>query len=219
MGRKREIGTPAGDEKQQGILDAAAAVFMNQGFAATSLDDISDNYGGASKGIIYYHFRSKTNLFFAVQRRAMELTRQAIVDIATGTGAPRDRLEHMAVAHTLLMMEHLDYLRVAAQGLELHLSGRTTEEERREIANITALRDGNEKLYLDVIEEGVKSGEFRRVNPRIAVKPLLGALNWTSRWYHPREGESRAERVLLAEEIGRFAVHAFLPERLLKAIP
>ena len=108
MGRKREIGTPVGDEKQQGILDAAAAVFMKLGFAATSLDDISDNYGGASKGIIYYHFRSKTNLFFAVQRRAMELTREAIAGIAAGPGTARERLEGMAVAHTLLMMEHLD---------------------------------------------------------------------------------------------------------------
>jgi AcrR family transcriptional regulator len=218
VGRKKEIGTPAGDEKQQGILDAAAAVFMKQGFAATSLDDISDNYGGASKGIIYYHFRSKTNLFFAVQRRAMELTRHAIAGIATGDGSPRVRLERMSVAHTLLMMEHLDYLRVAAQGVEMQLGSRTTEEERREIASVIALRDSNEKLYLDVIQAGVKSGDFRKVDPRIAVKPLLGALNWTSRWYHPREGETPAQRLKLAEEIGRFAIHAFLPERALKVV-
>lgn len=217
MGRKREIGTPAGDEKQLAILDAAAAVFMKQGFAATSLDDVSDNYG-ASKGIIYYHFRSKTNLFFAVQRRAMELTREGIHGIATGPGTPRERLKAMAVAHTLVMMEHLDYLRVAAQGLEMHLSGRTTEEERQEISSITELRDGNEKLYLDVIRQGVDSGEFRPVNVRVAVKPLLGALNWTSRWYHPRDGETRADRQQLAEEIANFAVHALLPERALKAI-
>ncbi len=219
MGRKKQIGTPVGDEKQLGILDAAAAVFMKLGFAGASLDDVSDNYGGASKGIIYYHFRSKTSLFFAVQRRAMELTREAIAGIATGPGPARERLERMAVAHTLLMMEHLDYLRVAAQGLEMHLSGRTTEDERREIASITALRDGNEKLYLGVLNEGVKTGEFRRVNARVAVKPLLGALNWTSRWYHPRDGETSADRKKLAEEIGRFAVHAFLPERVLKSAP
>ncbi len=218
MGRKRQIGTPEGAEKQLGILDAAAAVFMRLGFAATSLDDISDNYG-ASKGIIYYHFRSKTTLFFAVQRRAMELTREAIMGVATGPGTARARLERMAIAHTLLMMDHLDYLRVAAQGLELHLSGRTTEDERTELAQITALRDANERLYLNVLNEGVESGEFRRANTRVAVKPLLGALNWTSRWYQPREGQSAAERERLAEEIAHFAVHAFLPERCLKSVP
>ncbi len=218
MGRKKEIGTAVGDEKQQGILDAAAAVFMKLGFSGASLDDVSDSYGGASKGIIYYHFRSKTRLFFAVQRRAMELTQQAIIDIAKGAGAPRDKLKAMAFEHTLMMMENLDYLRVAGQGLEMHLSGRTSEEERLEIASINALRDGNEKLYIDVIKAGVAAGEFRKVNARIAVKPLLGASNWTSRWYHQREDETRRERERLAEEIAQFAIHAFLPERHLKAV-
>jgi len=218
LAKKREIGTPVGDEKQQGILDAAAAVFMKQGFAGTSLDDVSDNYGGASKGIIYYHFRSKMHLFFAVQRRAMELTREAIYCVATGPGTARERLERMAVSHTLLMMKHLSYLRVAAQGVEFQLGSRTTEDERKEIAHVTALRDANEKLYLDVLTAGILTGEFRRVDARIAVKPLLGALNWTSRWYHPREDEKPDDQMKLAEEIGRFAVHAFLPERMLKVV-
>ncbi|QET06342.1 MULTISPECIES: TetR/AcrR family transcriptional regulator [Cupriavidus] len=206
MGRKRQIGTPEGDEKQLAILDAAASIFMKLGFAATSLDDISDSYG-ATKGIIYYHFRSKTILFFAVQRRAMELTRAAIEPAAASAGPARQRLEAMAFAHAMLMMEHLDYLRVAAQGLELQLGGRTTEEERAEIKRITALRDGNERLYLQVLEEGVASGEFREMDVRIVVKALLGALNWTSRWYQPRKTETKKDREAIAAEIARYAVN------------
>lgn len=209
MGRKRQVGTPEGDEKQLAILDAAASVFMKLGFSAASLDDISDNYG-ATKGIIYYHFRSKTALFFAVQRRAMELTRAAIEPGALSAGSARERLGQMAFSHTLLMMEHLDYLRVAAQGLELHLGGRTTEEERAEMKRITTLRDGNERLYLKVLEDGVASGEFREMDVRIAVKPLLGALNWTSRWYQPRKAETRTDRETIASEIARYAVHGLL---------
>lgn len=210
MGRKSQVGTPQGDEKQSAILDAAASVFMRLGFAAASLDDISDSYG-ATKGIIYYHFRSKAALFFAVQRRAMELTRAAIEPAALSSGSASHRLERMAFAHALLMMEHLDYLRVAAQGLELHLSGRTTEEERAEMKRITELRDGNERLYIKVLNEGLDSREFRTMDTRIVVKPLLGALNWTSRWYHPRKNETRADREKIASEIAQFAAHAFLP--------
>ena len=122
----------------------------------------------------------------------------------------RIRLEKMAHAHTLLMMEHLPYLRVAAQGLEFHLSGRTTEEERAEMKAITAMRDRNEQLYIKVLQDGVAAGEFREVDTRIVVKPLLGALNWTSRWYQPRSNETKAHRERLAAEITRFAVHALL---------
>lgn len=217
MARRPQVGTPEGDEKQLAILDAAAAVFMRSGFTGTSLDDISDSYG-ATKGIIYYHFRNKTTLFFAVQRRAMDLTRMAIEATALEGGPARERLYRMSVAHSLLMMEHLDYLRVAGQGVEFHLSARTTAEERKELAQILELRDRNERLYVEVVQQGVENGEFRRVDPRIAVKALLGALNWTSRWYQPRKGETRADREKLAEEIAQFAVHAFLPERVLKAV-
>ncbi len=63
------------NDKASAILDAAAHVFMESGFAAASLDDISEAYG-ATKGIIYYHFKNKSALFFAVQRRAMEMTRR-----------------------------------------------------------------------------------------------------------------------------------------------
>ncbi|MCC6197021.1 MAG: TetR family transcriptional regulator [Burkholderiales bacterium] len=209
MGRKRQVGTPEGETKVNGILDAAAAVFMKLGFAAASLDDISDSYG-ATKGIIYYHFRSKTALFFAVQRRAMELTRAAIEPAATAQGPAARRLYDMAFAHTLLMMEHLDYLRVAGQGLEMQLSGRTTSEERTELKRIITMRDANERLYSTVLEDGAASGEFRQIDVRIAVKPLLGALNWTSRWYQPRKGETRPDREAIAAEVARYAVRGLI---------
>lgn len=211
MARKSQVGTPEGDEKRQAIMDAAAEVFMRLGFASTSLDDISEQYG-ATKGIIYYHFRNKTNLFFAVLRHAMELTRAAIEPEALGEGSAKDRLRRMASAHAHLMMEHLAYLRVSGLGAQLHLSGRTTEAEREQMQEITEMRDKNEQLYLQVINEGIASNEFRAVDSRIAVKPLLGALNWTSRWYRPREGETAADRNRLALEIADFVVHAFLPQ-------
>jgi hypothetical protein len=37
-------------------------------------------------------------------------------------------------------------------------------------------------------------------------KPLLGALNWTSRWYHPRAGEPVSARRKMAESIADFVV-------------
>lgn len=218
MGRKSLQVKPGGEKKKNAILDAAAAVFMRLGFAGTSLDDVSDNYG-ATKGIIYYHFRNKTTLFFSIQKRAMDMTREAIEASAKGPGSARERLHAMAFNHALLMMERLDYLRVAAQGVEFHLSSRTTAEERDEIARITELRARNEQFYVDVVTEGMNAGEFRRCSPKIAVKAMLGALNWTSRWYHPRNGETRLDREVLAEELAQFAVHGFLPERVLKSVP
>ncbi|MEW6642148.1 MAG: TetR/AcrR family transcriptional regulator [Pseudomonadota bacterium] len=206
MGRQGRIETaePLADRRIE-ILDAASRAFMRQGFAATSLDRVSDEIG-STKGAIYYYYRSKSELFFAVHRRGMELTRAAIGPSFEAQGSARDRLHGMAVAHTILIIDHLPYLRVIAQGLEMHLLERTNDSERAELADVAALREANESLYISVINDGVASGEFRPVDAKLVAKPLLGALNWTSRWYQPRRGETQAAKKQLADSIADFVV-------------
>ena len=199
---KVEAGEPLVDRRVE-LLDAAARAFMRQGFAATSLDRVSDEIG-STKGAIYYYYRSKSELFFAVHRRGMQLTNAAIRPSFEMDASPRDRLHGMAFAHTLLVIDHLAYLRVIAQGLEMHLLERTNESERAELAEVAALREANENLYIRVIKEGVASGHFRDVEPKLAAKPLLGSLNWTSRWYQPRDGETQANKKKIAQSIADF---------------
>ena len=190
-------------DREVQILDAASRAFMQQGFSATSINRISAEIE-STKGTIYYYFRSKSDLFLAVHRRAMDLTRSAIQPPFEQDAPARDRLYSMAHAHTMLIMDQLPYLRVAAQGLEMHLLERTNANERKELAEVVTLREKNETLYINVIKDGIKSGEFRKLNPRLISKPILGALNWTSRWYHPRARETSAARSAIAEEIADF---------------
>lgn len=204
LDRKIVADEPPADRRID-ILDAAARAFMRQGFAATSIDRVSDEIG-ATKGAVYYYYRSKSELFFAVHRRGMELTGAAIRPPFEKQADARERLHDMAFAHTLLIMDQLPYLRVIAQGLELHLLERTNDRERADLAEVGTLREANEKLYIRVIREGVASREFRSVDPKLAAKPLLGALNWTSRWYQPRPGETLAAKKRLAESIAEFVV-------------
>jgi AcrR family transcriptional regulator len=188
--------------RREQILDVAAEAFMTLGFAATSVDSICASLG-QTKGSVYYHFRSKTDLFFAVYRRAMEYT-EAALDSVPADLPPAERLHRMAFAHTMLIIERLPYLRVAALGLEMHLLGRTTPSERAEMKELVTLRDASERRFVDVIAAGVADGSFRKVNPRLAAKPLLGALNWTSRWYQPRADQRKADNEAIAREIADF---------------
>ena len=50
---------------------------------------------------------------------------------------------------------------------------------------IVAARDRYERGLRDVITEGIHSGEFRAVDPKVAVFAILGAINWIARWYRP----------------------------------
>jgi AcrR family transcriptional regulator len=182
------------------ILDAAARPLVDQGFAATSLDRVSDEIGSAADAICCY-YRTKPDLFLAVHRRATELAQRAIRPPRESEGKVLERLRGTASAHAPLVMEQLPYLRVGDQELERHLLERTNEGERAELAEVSMLREANEALYIHTLMEGITCGEPRPVDLRLA-KSLLGVLNRTLGWYHPHEGESGAAR--MAESIGEF---------------
>jgi hypothetical protein len=51
------------------------------------------------------------------------------------------------------------------------------------LAWIVGKRDQFEKAMRAVIAAGVKSGEFRNVDSKLASFAILGAINWISKWY------------------------------------
>lgn len=204
-GRNGEDALFGIDANRWEILRAAAAAFMENGYAATSIDTVASHLG-ATKGRIYYYYRTKADLFFGVHEVAMRLNLAEIRPIAAGRGGARERLRGMSIAHANLVMRHLPLQRVSVQGVEMHLSGSTTPEQRALLAALIGMRDEYERLFLNVLEEGIAVGEFRACNPRIVVKLLLGAFNWMTVWYRPRPDETDESRRRIAEELADFAL-------------
>ena len=71
MTRSRRAKRPSAEERRAAILDAAASVFFEQGYAATSIDAIIARLGG-SKRNIYNEFGSKEGLFTALVSEAAD---------------------------------------------------------------------------------------------------------------------------------------------------
>lgn len=59
------MSTSKGQEKREFIMEKAKEIFVQKGYAATSMEDIVQ-YSGVSKGSIYYHFESKEDLFISM---------------------------------------------------------------------------------------------------------------------------------------------------------
>ncbi|HYG85004.1 MAG TPA: TetR/AcrR family transcriptional regulator [Azospirillum sp.] len=194
-----------GDRSRGEILDAAAKAFMRKGYAAASIDDVAEVLG-CTKGRIYHHYRSKADLFFDVHKRGMAMDLAAVRACLRDDQAPVERLLEMAVAHLMVIMNELAYQRVAVQGLEMHLAGQTTPEQRSTLREILALRDEYEGLFAAEIARAVEAKALPEQDVRLVVKPFLGALNWTTIWYRQRRNQSQAERRRMAEQIAHFAL-------------
>ncbi|AQS54617.1 TetR/AcrR family transcriptional regulator [Novibacillus thermophilus] len=59
------MATSKGQKKRDFILEKAKELFIQKGYAGTSMEDLVQ-YSGVSKGSIYYHFDSKEDLFLNV---------------------------------------------------------------------------------------------------------------------------------------------------------
>lgn len=180
------------DPNRWEILCAAAEAFMQNGYAATSLDTVADLLG-ATKGRIYYCYKSKADLFFDIHHEAMQLNLGAIRPIATRGGSAAERLRGMVSAHLDLIVQHLSLQRVVVQGVDMHLSSSTTPKQRVLLESLIAMRDEYERLFVLVLNEGVAAGEFRKIDVKIVVKFLLGSLNWATVWYKPRPKQTARE--------------------------
>ncbi len=188
------------------LLDAAAKAFTIYGFAPASIDVIASQIG-VTKGSVYYHYRSKADLFFAVHKRAMVINLKAQVPIASDNSVdPQEKLYRMGHLHAMLMMEYLYYQRVTVQGVELHQSMSTTPKEREALAEVIAMRDAYESLFSQAVRDGVVSGLFPAIDHSLAAKGILGALNWITVWYRPRETEAHDFRQRVATQLARQAI-------------
>ena len=101
-------GTPSAREA---LLDAAAAVFAERGYAGASVDRIL-GAAGLSKGTFYWHFKSKDELFLALvderidqpARSLMEVTRSAPAEGATAPVVSRGLADLFSSQRDLIVL-------------------------------------------------------------------------------------------------------------------
>ena len=84
--------TPRAERTRAAILDAAEAVFAEQGFAATRLGEVAERVGIRRASIVYY-FRDKAELYDAVLADSFGGLREVLEETLLGAGSLAERIE------------------------------------------------------------------------------------------------------------------------------
>lgn len=162
----------AADRKRE-ILAAASSVFRRKGLHATGMRDIAAELG-MHVGNLYYYFKNKEELLAFCQEDALAGLR-ALVEEARSLDVGADqRLRHLIIGHVELLNE-------TTPGSLAHLEVEALSHEWHE--RILKLRDEYERAIRQLVAEGTASGVFREADPGTAAMAILGALNWTVKWY------------------------------------
>jgi len=180
------------DHARADILSAAATCFMEHGYSETSIDDVAHALG-ATKGRIYHHFRSKADLFANVFRAGMEMNYAAIEPCRASSGPAAMRWKRMAFAHVIQMIRTRAFQRTVWMGVEMHLRGATTPQQRAILSDLLRLRTDYSAIFREVIVKGREDGDFDFENVSITNQLMFMTLNSPIFWYAPRTGETRAD--------------------------
>lgn len=179
---------PAPGNREEQLLDIARHLFAKRGFRATSLRDIAEE-AKISKAALYYHFPNKDELYEKVVIQSLDaLVQMVSADVARANTPTEGVLAFMRSSANFLDHHREHWLAGA------HAFREAGQTERRGVA--LHLRDTYEKLLRRCVSEGIASGEFRSdMDPAMATRFLLSALNYVTRWHSP-EGRLSVKGVM-----------------------
>lgn len=82
--------SPQEPNARQRLLETATELFAEKGYAGTSVREIVDR-AGVSKPVLYYYFKSKEGLFYAILEWAADAQQEILNEIFATAGTVLDR--------------------------------------------------------------------------------------------------------------------------------
>lgn len=192
-------------EKKREILQAAARVFRRRGLQGAGMREIAAE-AGMRAGNLYYYFENKQDLLAFCQRDSLS----GLLELARRVEASRLPADQKLY---LLIVGHVQRVNEATPGSLAHLEVEVLEPPWRD--EILPQRDRYEGMVRALINDGITSSVFRKVDARTAALAILGAVNWTVKWYRP--GGSHSARQIghdFAEQLVRGLLAHGIPFRV-----
>lgn len=162
--------TLTSDERRSLFLEKAAELFEEQGYASTSIEDITERLG-LSKGIFYYYWKSKKEILLEIHARAVAALNAQLDDVVNHTSDPAQRVRKAIRSHLNVVMRHRSLVAVLLG--EAAFSEETVTERR-------AYTERFQRILDDAIQAGVIESGYQ---PKLLAFALLGLLNSVAQWY------------------------------------
>lgn len=156
-------------------MEAAARIFAERGFHGANTQDIADVLG-IRQASLYYYFASKEAALEKVCLKGVEGYVEAAKAIATSPGTCSNRLIRLIDSHLSPIIDRGDFVRVFLNERR-YLPPDSRRRVNRQAQEV-------ERVFEDVIAEGVRNSEFRNdLDVRLTTLAILAMANAVPHWY------------------------------------
>ena len=197
MAAKRDTPAPVNSRRAE-ILRAAAQIFRDRGFDATSVSDVARTLQMTKAGL-YHYFTSKEALLSEIMMFGLERVRDEVLVPVREIRDPEARLRQLIVRHARIVTR--------GQGAVTIIS-----EETRALPPAARRKIHDRmRVYIDLIHDTLaeiaKQGKLRDVDLTVATYSLIGMILWLPRWF---KSGGRLKPEEAADEIAKLAFGGLL---------
>ncbi|WP_030560187.1 TetR/AcrR family transcriptional regulator [Streptomyces aureocirculatus] len=183
------------------LLIAAVEAFAERGYHATTTRDIAGR-AGMSPAALYIHYKTKEELLHRISRLGHDKALDILRSAADGEGTPAERLSAAVRSFVRWHAGHHTTARVVQYELDA-----LSDEHRTEIV---ALRRQSDAAVREIINDGVRAGEFDVPDVPGTTLAVLSLCIDVARWFN-------VEGRRTPDEVG--ATYADLVLRMVGAVP
>ncbi|QYH38400.1 MULTISPECIES: TetR/AcrR family transcriptional regulator [Algoriphagus] len=193
--------------KEKLILDSAIALFTSKGFQATRMEDVAKK-AGISKGLSYFYFKNKEDLFMALTKKAFDQLKDEFRDEWSNRSRGKSglamlsdliiRISNFAKNNQILYDSVINFL---------DLMKKYNSEKERESINALILESVHfqklleihhepAKLGIAMVSHGIKDGSIRpELQPEITFYTIWSMMIGFEKMRGPIEYEAKEVKI------------------------
>lgn len=163
--------------RKEQVIRKAAELFKEKGYAAASMRDLAQLLG-IEAASLYSHIKSKEEILRNLCFDMAAEFRKSLEEVEKQDLPASEKLRKGIIGHIEVMAKDLTASAVFMNE-HRHLS-------QPYLRDFLLLRINYINRFKSIIEQGARSGEFKRtIDKKLAVMTLFSSLNWMPMWYDP----------------------------------
>ncbi len=170
--------------KREEILVAAAILFRQKGYAATSMRDLARQVGMEAASL-YNHIKSKQEILEELLLGIADMFIVGMEKVENENGSALEKIEALIALHIEITLARKHSISLITQEWR-HLNGEAYEE-------FNTKRKDYENRFKNILVQGMDAGEIKKTDPDIAIFSILSTMRWFYAWYSKKENRTPEE--------------------------
>ena len=189
---KQQKAETNGDDRLKQIIFAAAQLFCEQGYDATTMSDIGDAIGVTKAAIYHFVPGGKQDLLYTIISYGMDTVDQFVITPAKEIADAEQRLRAIIRNHAKMVMRRSTEQGMSPVTVMVDEVAGLTPAQKRKI-------EQRKRVYMDFVRATLQQlkdeGQFNdRLDVTVAAFSMIGTIIWLAHWYRP-DGKLSSDEV------------------------